>query len=103
MFIVYDYLIVKIMDECDINGILIGDLLGMVIKGEENILFVIIDEIIYYIKVVKNGVKNVLIVSDMFFLFYYVFIEDVVKNVGRFIKEGGVYVVKLEGGLNVIK
>ncbi|PBH55866.1 hypothetical protein BGV07_12785, partial [Clostridioides difficile] len=42
-----DYSIAKIMVECDINGILIGDSLGMVIKGEENTLSVTIDEIIY--------------------------------------------------------
>lgn len=75
MFIVYDYFMVKIIDESGINGILIGDLFGMVVKGDEDILSVILEEIIYYIKVVKKGVKNVFIVVDMFFLFYYVFKE----------------------------
>ena len=103
MLTAYDYSIAKIMDECDINGILIGDSLGMVIKGEENTLSVTIDEIIYHTKAVKNGVKNALIVSDMPFLSYHVSIEDAVKNAGRLIKEGGAHAVKLEGGSNVIK
>lgn len=103
MLTAYDYSIAKIMDDCDINGILIGDSLGMVIKGEENTLSVTIDEIIYHTKAVKNGVKNALIVSDMPFLSYHVSIEDAVKNAGRLIKEGGAHAVKLEGGSNVIK
>lgn len=102
MLTAYDYSIAKIMDECDINGILIGDSLGMVIKGEENTLSVTIDEIIYHTKAVKNG-ANALIVSDMPFLSYHVSIEDAVKNAGRLIKEGGAHAVKLEGGSNVIK
>ncbi|MCE0667505.1 3-methyl-2-oxobutanoate hydroxymethyltransferase, partial [Clostridioides difficile] len=76
MLTAYDYSMAKIMDECNINGLLIGDSLGMVVKGEENTLSVTIDEIIYHTKAVKNGAKNALIVSDMPFLSYHVSIED---------------------------
>ncbi len=32
MLTAYDYSMAKIMDECNINGLLIGDSLGMVVK-----------------------------------------------------------------------
>jgi ketopantoate hydroxymethyltransferase (EC 2.1.2.11) len=101
MLTAYDYSMAKIIDESGVNGILIGDSLGMVIKGEDDTLAVTMDEIIYHTKAVKKGAKNALIVSDMPFLSYHVSIEQAVLNAGRLIKEGGANAVKLEGGANV--
>lgn len=103
MLTAYDYSIAKIFDECNINGILIGDSLGMVIKGDEDTLSVTMDEIIYHTRAVKKGAKNALIVSDMPFLSYHVSVEQAVENAGRLVKEGGSHAVKLEGGAHVIK
>lgn len=101
MLTAYDYSMAKIIDESGVDGILIGDSLGMVIKGEEDTLSVTMDEVIYHTKAVKKGAKNALIVSDMPFLSYHVSIEQAVLNAGRLIKEGGANAVKLEGGANV--
>ncbi|NFO15544.1 3-methyl-2-oxobutanoate hydroxymethyltransferase [Clostridium botulinum] len=103
MLTAYDYSMAKIIDESGINGILIGDSLGMVIKGEEDTLSVTVDEIIYHTKSVKKGAKNALIVSDMPFLSYHTSVEEAVKNAGKMIKECGANAVKLEGGASVIK
>ena len=101
MLTAYDYSMAKIIDESGVNGVLIGDSLGMVIKGEEDTLSVTMDEIIYHTKAVKRGAKNALVVSDMPFLSYHVSIEQAVLNAGRLVKEGGANAVKLEGGANV--
>ena len=101
MLTAYDYSMAKIIDESGINGILIGDSLGMVIKGEEDTLSVTMGEVIYHTKAVKKGTKNALVVSDMPFLSYHVSIEQAVLNAGRLVKEGGASAVKLEGGANV--
>ncbi len=103
MLTAYDYSMAKIIDESLVNGILIGDSLGMVIKGEEDTLSVTIDEVIYHTKAVKKGAKNALIVSDMPFLSYHVSVEQAVSNAGRLVKEGGANAVKLEGGSNIIE
>ncbi len=103
MLTAYDYSMGKIIDESGINGILIGDSLGMVIKGEDDTLSVTVDEIIYHTKAVKKGAKNALIVSDMPFLSYHVSTEQAVLNAGRMIKEGGANAIKLEGGAHVVK
>lgn len=101
MLTAYDYSMAKIIDESGINAILIGDSLGMVIKGEEDTLSVTMDEVIYHTKAVKKGAKNALIVGDMPFLSYHVSVEQAVLNAGRLVKEGGANAVKLEGGANV--
>lgn len=102
MLTAYDYSMAKIIDESQVNGILIGDSLGMVIKGEEDTLSVTVNEIIYHTKAVKRGAKNALIVSDMPFLSYHVSVEQAVLNAGRLVKEGGANAVKLEGGANIL-
>lgn len=102
MLTAYDFSMAKIIDESGINGILIGDSLGMVIKGDEDTLAVTVDEIIYHTKAVKKGAKNALIVSDMPFLSYHTSIQDAIYHAGRMVKEGGAHAVKLEGGANVL-
>ena len=101
MLTAYDYSIAKIIDVSGINGILIGDSLGMVVKGDEDTLGVTVDDIIYHTKAVKKGAKNALIVSDMPFLSYHVSVEQAVMNAGRIMKEGGANAVKIEGGKSV--
>lgn len=101
MLTAYDYSMAKIIDESGVNGILIGDSLGMVIKGDEDTLGVTVDDIIYHTKAVRKGAKNALIVADMPFLSYHVSVEDAVLNAGRLMKEGGANAVKLEGGANI--
>ena len=103
MLTAYDYSMAKIIDESGIDGILIGDSLGMVVKGDEDTLAVTVEEIIYHTKAVKKGAKNALIVSDMPFLSYHISAEQAVLNAGRMVKEGGANAVKLEGGANVIE
>ena len=46
MLTAYDYSMAKIIDSCGINGILVGDSLGMVIKGDEDTLGVTVEDII---------------------------------------------------------
>lgn len=98
MLTAYDYTMAKLMDQSGINGILIGDSLGMVVKGEPDTLSVTMDEVIYHTRAVKRGAGNALVVSDMPFMSYQVSVEQAVENAGRLVKEGGANAVKLEGG-----
>lgn len=102
MLTAYDYSMAKIIDESGVNGILIGDSLGMVVKGDEDTLGVTVDDIIYHTKAVKKGAKNALIVADMPFLSYHVSVEQAVMNAGRIMKEGGANAIKLEGGADFV-
>ncbi|CDG02712.1 Putative=3-methyl-2-oxobutanoate hydroxymethyltransferase [Clostridium chauvoei JF4335] len=101
MLTAYDYSTAKIIDEAGINGILVGDSLGMVCLGYEDTLSVTIEDMIHHTKAVSRGVKNTLVVADMPFMSYQTSVYDAVVNAGRLIKEGRAHVVKLEGGVEV--
>ena len=98
MLTAYDYSTAKLMDESEINGILVGDSLGMVCLGYEDTLSVTMEDMIHHTRAVSRGVENTLVVSDMPFMSYQTSVYDAVCNAGRLIKEGRAHVVKLEGG-----
>lgn len=98
----YDYSMAKLMDDAGINGILVGDSLGMVCLGYENTLSVTMEDMIHHTKAVAKGTKNALLIGDMPFMSYQTSTYDAVKNAGRFIQEAQAEAVKLEGGAQVI-
>lgn len=101
MLTAYDYPFAQIVDEADIDAILVGDSLAMVVQGLENTLPVTMDEMIYHTKMVSRGVKNAMVIGDMPYLSYHLSIDDAVRNAGRFIKEAGAHAVKIEGNREV--
>lgn len=101
MLTAYDYSMAKLIDEAGINGILVGDSLGMVCLGYEDTLSVTMEDIIHHTKAVVRGARNSLVVADMPFMSYQTSVYDAVVNAGRLIKEGRAQAVKLEGGIEV--
>lgn len=102
MLTAYDYSTAKLLDEANVDSLLVGDSLGMVMLGYENTLQVTIDDMIHHCKAVARGAKRAMVIGDMPFLSYHVSIEDSIRNAGRLVKEGGAHAVKLEGGREVI-
>lgn len=101
MLTAYDYSTARLMDECGVNSILVGDSLGMVMLGYENTLPVTMEDMIHHTRAVTRGAKNAFVVADMPFMSYQTSVYDAVMNAGRLIKEGGAHAVKLEGGAEV--
>lgn len=98
MLTAYDFPFARIIDEAGIDGILVGDSLGMVVQGLVNTLPVTMDEMIYHTKMVSRAVENAIVIGDMPFMSYQTGTEDAIRNAGRFVKEGGASAVKIEGG-----
>lgn len=94
----YDHLMARHLSEAEIDLILVGDSVGMVIAGYENTIPVSLDEIIYHTKAVVRGNEHALVVADMPFMSYQVNVDKAIENAGRCIKEGMAGAVKLEGG-----
>jgi 3-methyl-2-oxobutanoate hydroxymethyltransferase len=93
----YDFLTAQLLDRAGIDMILVGDSLANVVLGYPTTLPVTMEEMLHHAKAVARGVARALTVADMPFLSYQTGLDDAVRNAGRFLKEGGVESVKLEG------
>jgi 3-methyl-2-oxobutanoate hydroxymethyltransferase len=98
MLTAYDYPSALAVDRADIDAILVGDSLGMVVLGYENTLPVTMADMLHHCRAVAQGAKYPLLVGDMPFMSYQVSVEQAVGNAGRFLQEAGMDAVKLEGG-----
>jgi 3-methyl-2-oxobutanoate hydroxymethyltransferase len=99
MLTAYDYTTASLIDGSDVDTILVGDSLGMVILGYEDTLSVTMEDMIHHSAAVARGAKNTFVITDMPFMSYQTSIYDAVKNAGRIMKEGRAQAVKLEGGV----
>ncbi len=98
MLTAYDYPTALALDQSGIDAILVGDSLGMVVLGYENTLSVSMDEMLHHSRAVARGAKSALLIGDMPFMSYQVSVEEAVRNAGRFLQDGGMNCIKLEGG-----
>lgn len=98
MLTAYDYATAQAVDGAGFDVILVGDSLGMVVLGYANTLPVTMEEMLHHSRAVARGARFALLVGDMPFLSYQVSVPEAVRNAGRFLQEGGMEAVKLEGG-----
>jgi 3-methyl-2-oxobutanoate hydroxymethyltransferase len=99
MLTAYDYTMARLLDAAGVDGILVGDSLGMVVQGHTDSLSVTLEEIIYHTRMVARGCKHALLVADMPFMSFQISPQQALENAGRLLKEGGAHAVKLEGGV----
>jgi 3-methyl-2-oxobutanoate hydroxymethyltransferase len=98
MLTAYDYPTALSLDRTEIDVILVGDSLGMVVLGFENTLPVTMGEMLHHCRAVARGVSSALTVGDMPFMSFQVSDREAVRNAGRFLQEAGMDTVKIEGG-----
>jgi len=103
MLTAYDYLSAQILDDAGIPILLVGDSLGMVMLGYPTTLPVTMDEMIHHAKAVSRGSRQALLVGDMPFMSYHASVEQAITSAGRFLQEGGMHAVKLEGGGRIVE
>jgi 3-methyl-2-oxobutanoate hydroxymethyltransferase len=100
MVTAYDYPFGLLATEAEVDIVLVGDSVGMVVMGLEGTVEVTMEHMIHHIKAVVRGCKGPLVVGDMPFMSYNTSIREAIHNAGRLMKEGGCDVVKLEGGVH---
>jgi 3-methyl-2-oxobutanoate hydroxymethyltransferase len=98
MLTAYDYPTAIVMDKAGVDSILVGDSLAMVVLGYENTLSVTMEDMLHHSRAVARGAKSALLIGDMPFMSYQVSVEEATRNAGRFLQQGGMDAVKLEGG-----
>lgn len=94
----YDYPSARLVDEAGIDIILVGDSLSNVVLGHENTLSVTLDDMLVFARAVRRGTKRALVVGNIPFGSYHINEERALESAVRYIKEGGVEAVKVEGG-----
>jgi 3-methyl-2-oxobutanoate hydroxymethyltransferase len=94
----YDYATARILDGTPVDGLLVGDTLGMVVQGHENTLSVTLDQMIYHGEMVRRGAPRPLVVVDLPFPSYHLGLERTIENAARVLQEARCPAVKLEGG-----
>jgi 3-methyl-2-oxobutanoate hydroxymethyltransferase len=100
MVTAYDYPFGLLADQAEVDLVLVGDSLGMVVMGLDGTVEVTMEDMIHHIKAVMRGCKGPLVIGDMPFMSYNTSIRDAIMNAGRLLKEGGCESIKLEGGVD---
>jgi 3-methyl-2-oxobutanoate hydroxymethyltransferase len=92
----YDATFAHFISEAEVEVILVGDSLGMVVQGHDTTIPVTIEQIAYHTAAVKRGAKRSFIMADMPFMSYSDS-DNALKNAAT-LMQAGAQMVKLEGG-----
>ena len=96
----YDAMFAKMMQNAEIDTILIGDSLGMVVQGHDSTLPVSVADMAYHTANVARSNKHALILADLPFMSYST-LNDAIVN-ARTLMQAGAHVIKIEGGAELI-
>jgi 3-methyl-2-oxobutanoate hydroxymethyltransferase len=93
----YDYPSARLLDECGIDLILVGDSLGMVVLGHKDTVDVTLGQMIHHLKAVRRGVSRAPVAVDLPSRTYDTPTQALES--ARLLVEAGADAVKLEGPL----
>jgi 3-methyl-2-oxobutanoate hydroxymethyltransferase len=97
MLTAYDYRTARLFDAAGVDGLLVGDSMGMVVLGHETTVPVTLEDVIHHTRPVARGAQRALVVADLPFMTYATR-DQALANAARLVQEGGAQAVKLEGG-----
>jgi 3-methyl-2-oxobutanoate hydroxymethyltransferase len=97
MITAYDASFGALVDAAGVDCILVGDSLGMVLKGQPSTLSVTMEQIGYHTRSTSRGVKSAFLIADMPFGSYQENPVQALRNAGT-LMAAGAQMVKLEGG-----
>lgn len=97
MLTAYDATFARVLDQSGVDVILVGDSLGMVVQGEGTTLAVSLEHVVYHSRCVARGIARAFVIADLPFMTY-PSPQAAAENAARLFREGGVGMVKLEGG-----
>ena len=97
----YDATFASYLSKTNCDALLVGDSLGILIKGELSTHNVSINEIIYHTKAVRLGAPNMPIISDMP-INTYNNKENALEN-AKLLLDAGADIVKIEGENNILE
>lgn len=99
MVTAYDFTTARLLDAVGIEGILVGDSLGMVVQGHSTTLPVTLEQMIYHAEMVGRAVQHALVIVDLPFPTFHLGKYQAVENAAKILKQTASHAVKLEGGV----
>jgi 3-methyl-2-oxobutanoate hydroxymethyltransferase len=105
MVTAYDHPSARIVDAAGVDLVLVGDSAANTVLGHDPVSTVgaTMEELLVLTRAVSRGCERALVIGDLPFMSYQVSDEDAVRNAGRFVKDAGAAVVKLEGAGHSIR
>jgi 3-methyl-2-oxobutanoate hydroxymethyltransferase len=97
MLTCYDASFARLLDDCGVDCVLVGDSLGMVIQGHASTLPVTVQDIEYHVRAVARGIKRAWLIADMPFGSYQGSTQSAFDNAVR-LMQAGAQMIKVEGG-----
>ena len=94
----YDAVSAEVAEAGGVDALLVGDSLANVLLGHPTTLAVGMEEMLHHARAVGRARRRALLIADMPWLSYHLGPRDAVVQAARFVREGGVDAVKLEGG-----
>ncbi len=98
MLTAYDFATAQMLDEAEVDCILVGDSLGMVVQGKTTTIPVTVEELIYHGEIVCRATKRAMVIVDLPFPVGQISLEHTVETAARMMKETECHAVKMEGG-----
>jgi 3-methyl-2-oxobutanoate hydroxymethyltransferase len=98
----YDYPFARLADAAGLDGILIGDSLGMMVCGDADTLRVSLRQMEYHTRIVAKAVTRALVMADLPFGSFERGPAQAFDSAARLLKAGA-EIVKLEGGAPMVE
>lgn len=92
----YDASFTVLLDQADVDILLVGDSLGMVVQGHASTLPVNMQDMLYHTQIVSRGRQQAFIIADLPFMSSATPLQAA-ENAALLIQQGGAQMVKLEG------
>lgn len=102
MLTCYDASFAALCEAAGVEILLVGDSMGNVIQGNDNVLGVSLEEMIYHVSYVARGSKQALVIADMPFGTFQQSPPHAFANAARLLAAGA-QMVKIEGGRHMLE
>ncbi len=102
MVTAYDYPSAKQAEAANVDMVLVGDSLGMVVLGYDSTIPVTVADMIHHGKAVRRGAPNTFVAVDMPFMSCHISHEEAMKNAQKIMMETNANAVKVEGAKNIL-
>ncbi len=97
MLTCYDYPSARTISESNIDCVLVGDSVAMVVHGHDSTIMANMDMMLLHTAAVARGLSNQFLISDLPFLCHRKSRADTVQNVKKLL-QAGAHAIKIEGG-----